>query len=234
MGGMLMTLAKTVVIPQQASARDEPRFTPTIPHIQTDSICRGPRLEGTSKWETVQRAQAGDVAAQAQLYAEYRDPVFRFIYNRIGGRRVLAEDLAADVWVRALKSIGSYADQGKDFGAWLTTIARNLVYDHFKSGRYRLETPVDEIREYADGIDRTPQGAPEASTLDYISNLALLAALRWLSDEQREALILRYLVGLTVTETAQALGKNEGAVKALCYRGTISMKRLLLAQGFLP
>src|SRR5206468_11851041 len=89
-------------------------------------------------WALVERAQAGEAEAFGLIYDRYFDTVFRFVYFRVGNRQ-LAEDLTADTFLRALKRIGSFTWQGPDLGVWLVTIARNLVADHFKSGRYRLE-----------------------------------------------------------------------------------------------
>lgn len=170
-------------------------------------------------------AQAGDSRAVAELYEIYNDMVFRFIYFRVGNRQ-LSEDIASDTWVRALKRLGSYVDQGKDIGAWLITIARNLVADHFKSGRYRLEVTTGDVLDASD--DRPSIGAegdPAQCVTDHVTNLTLVAALQDLNEEQREVLVLRFLKGLSVAETARVMRKNEGAIKALQYRATASMRR---------
>lgn len=180
-------------------------------------------------WQTVQLAQLGDSRAVAELYERYQNTIFRFIYFRVGNRP-LAEDLAQDVWVRALKRINTFEYQGKDVGAWFVTIARNLVADHFKSGRYRLEVTTGDVLD-ADRTD-APEVRPEDATVAYLSNVELMTALAKLGAEQREVLTLRYLKGLSVTETAHIIGKNEGAVKALTYRATRSLGRELRAGGF--
>ncbi len=82
-------------------------------------------------------AKTGDRHAYGELYARYRDVVFRFVYFRVGNRQ-LAEDLTADTFTKALARVDSFAWQGRDPGAWFVTIARNLVADHYKSGRHRL------------------------------------------------------------------------------------------------
>src|SRR5262249_58120274 len=92
-------------------------------------------------WALVERAQQGDTEAFGLIYDRYVDTVFRFIYFRVGSRP-LAEDLTSDTFLRALKRISSFAWQGRDLGAWLVTIARNLVADPFKAGRYRLAGPA--------------------------------------------------------------------------------------------
>jgi RNA polymerase sigma-70 factor (ECF subfamily) len=176
-------------------------------------------------WALVERAQAGEAEAFGLIYDRYVDTVFRFIYFRVGNRQ-LAEDLTSDTFLRALKRIGSFTWQGRDLGAWLVTIARNLVADHFKSGRYRLEVTTGDVLD-ADREDRGPEGSPEAAVVDHITNVALLTAVKQLNPEQQECIVLRFLQGFSVAETAQAMGKNEGAIKALQYRAVRALARLL-------
>jgi RNA polymerase sigma-70 factor (ECF subfamily) len=180
-------------------------------------------------WALVERAQAGDAQAFGLIYDRYLTTVFRFIYFRVGNRQ-LAEDLTSDTFLRALKRIGSFTWQGRDVGAWLVTIARNLVADHFKSGRYRLEVTTGDVLD-ADREDRGPEGSPEAAVVDHITNVALLTAVKQLNAEQQECIVLRFLQGFSVAETARAMGKNEGAVKALQYRAVRALHRLL-PEGF--
>ena len=88
-------------------------------------------------WALVNAAQAGDMAAYGELFELYFDMVFRFVLFRTGDR-ALAEDLTSETFVRALRRISSVSYQGRDIGAWFVTIARNLIFDHVKSSRYRL------------------------------------------------------------------------------------------------
>jgi RNA polymerase sigma-70 factor (ECF subfamily) len=180
-------------------------------------------------WALVERAQAGESAAFGLIYDRYVDTVFRFVYFRVGNRQ-LAEDLTSDTFLRALKRIGSFTWQGRDLGAWLVTIARNLVADHFKSGRYRLEVTTGDVLD-ADREDRGPEGSPESAVVDHITNVALLTAVKQLNPEQQECIVLRFLQGFSVAETAQTMGKNEGAIKALQYRAVRALARLL-PEGF--
>ncbi len=176
-------------------------------------------------WALVERAQAGETAAFGLIYDRYFDTVFRFIYFRVGNRP-LAEDLTSDTFLRALRRISSFTWQGRDLGAWLVTIARNLVADHFKSGRYRLEVATGDVLD-ADQADRGPEGSPEAAVVDHITNVTLLTAVKQLNPEQQECIVLRFLHGFSVAETAQVMGKNEGAIKALQYRAVRALHRLL-------
>ena len=176
-------------------------------------------------WALVERAQAGEADAFGLIYDRYMETVFRFIYFRVGNKQ-LAEDLTSDTFLRALKRIGSFTWQGRDLGAWLVTIARNLVADHFKSGRYRLEITTGDVLE-AEKEDRGLEGTPETAVVDHITNVTLLTAVKQLNPEQQECIVLRFLHGFSVAETAQAMGKNEGAIKALQYRAVRALARLL-------
>jgi RNA polymerase sigma-70 factor, ECF subfamily len=190
-----------------------------------------PSDPATEVWTLVERAQAGEADAFGLIYDRYVDTVFRFVYFRVGNRQ-LAEDLTSDTFLRALKRIGSFTWQGRDLGAWLVTIARNLVADHFKSGRYRLEVTTGDVMD-ADREDRGPEGSPEAAVVEHITNVALLTAVKQLNPEQQECIVLRFLQGFSVAETARAMGKNEGAIKALQYRAVRALARLL-PDGFQP
>jgi RNA polymerase sigma-70 factor (ECF subfamily) len=185
----------------------------------------------TEVWRLVQRAQAGDTEAFGAIYDRYADTVFRFIYFRVSTRQT-AEDLTSETFLRALRRIGSFTWQGRDLGAWLVTIARNLVADHFKSGRYRLEVSTAEVLD-ADSPERGPEGSPESAVVDKLTNQTLLEAVKRLNPEQQECIVLRFLQGFSVAETAQTMGKNEGAIKALQYRAVRSLARLL-PEGFTP
>jgi RNA polymerase sigma-70 factor (ECF subfamily) len=169
----------------------------------------------------VAAAQAGDPEAFGQLYDRYLDLVYRYVYYRVGSK-ALAEDLVSETFLRALRRIGTFEWQGRDFAAWLITIARNIIADHFKSGRFRLEVSTADMLD----ADRATDG-PESEVLDGITNASLLEAVKRLNGEQQECVVLRFLQGLSVLETAQAMGKTEGAIKALQYRAVRTLGRML-------
>jgi RNA polymerase sigma-70 factor (ECF subfamily) len=177
--------------------------------------------EATRLIGLVELARGGDSEAFGLLYDHYHVSVYRFVYYRVGSVTV-AEDLAAETFFRALRSIGSFRWQGKDFGAWLMTIARNLTTDHFKAGRTRLEYATEDMAPH----DESTEG-PETSVLAALTNEALLAALTELPHEQQECLIMRFLQGLSIAETAKVLGRSDGAVKQLQLRGVRNLAKLL-------
>src|SRR4051812_13853141 len=169
----------------------------------------------------VELARGGDSEAFGQLYDHYQGSVYRFIFHRTRSQSV-AEDLTSETFLRALRNMSGFRWQGKDFGAWLMTIARNLCTDHFKAGRTRLELTTEDMRDHDDAAE-----GPENAVLASLTNEVLLDGLRQLSDEQRDCLIMRFLQGLSIAETAAVLGRSEGAVKQLQLRGVRNLAKLV-------
>jgi RNA polymerase sigma-70 factor, ECF subfamily len=171
----------------------------------------------------VELARGGDVDAFGLLYDHYQPSVYRFVYYRTRSQ-TLAEDLTSETFLRALRNMAGFRWQGKDFGAWLMTIARNLCTDHFKAGRTRLEQTTDDMGAHDDATE-----GPENAVLAGLTNEVLLDGLKQLSDEQRDCLIMRFLQGLSIAETAEILGRTEGAIKQLQLRGVRNLAKLIPA-----
>lgn len=181
----------------------------------------GDEAEATRVIALVELARGGDSEAFGQLFDHYHTSVYRFIYYRVSSV-ALAQDLASETFFRALRSMSSFRWQGKDFGAWLVTIARNLTADHYKSGRTRLEYTTEDMGAH----DSSTEG-PENAVLASLTNETLLRALGDLPTEQQECLIMRFLQGLSIAETAKILGRSDGAVKQLQLRGVRNLAKLL-------
>ena len=169
----------------------------------------------------VELARGGDKEAFGLLYDHYHASVYRFLYYRTRSQ-TLAEDLTSETFFRALRSMNGFRWQGRDFGAWLMTIARNLTTDHFKAGRTRLELTTEDMTPHDDATE-----GPEEAVLASLTNEVLLQALTELPAEQRDCLVMRFLQGMSISETAQALERSDGAVKQLQLRGVRNLAKLL-------
>jgi len=169
----------------------------------------------------VELARGGDKDAFGLLYDHYQGPVYRFLFYRTRSAP-LAEDLTSETFFRALRSMDNFRWQGKDFGAWLMTIARNLCTDHFKAGRTRLEMTTEDMAAHDDATE-----GPETAVLASLTNELLMAALQNLPVEQRDCLVMRFLQGMTIAETAEVLGRSDGAVKQLQLRGVRNLAKLM-------
>lgn len=179
-----------------------------------------PAIERPSCWDLVEAAQAGDREAFGQLYATYSGDVLAFLLWRLESRE-LAHDLMATTFERALRRIDSVRYMGRDVGAWFQTIARNLILDHVKSARYRLEVPCSEFTDagHFEDVGEAVMAADRAATLRrYVEQL---------TGGQREVIELRFYRGLDVSETAAAMGREVGAVKALQHRACRRLAQLV-------
>jgi RNA polymerase sigma-70 factor (ECF subfamily) len=215
--------------PHRSTARDERPETryQEITDGSAPTVTDGP--DGTDEvdaehvevWQLVALAQNGDGEAFGQLYDRYVDAVFRFIYYRVNDR-ALAEDFTSETFLRALRRISTISYQGRDIGAWFVTIARNIVLDHMKSARHRLEITTADSPE---SDDHAP--SPENAVLSTLTNERLMAAVSKLGAEQRECVLLRFIQGFSVSETAAVMGKNDGAIKALQHRAIRKLAELV-------
>lgn len=185
---------------------------------------RGRRVEIPSPEadELVDRAIAGDPDAFASLFEITLPSIYRYLYGR-SGDATLAEDLAQDAYMRAMRAIRtSFKGASTEFVAWMIRIARNRFLDHVKSGRVRWEVVVDE----------TPvtlaTGNPELEALDRVASGNLRNALNRLTPEQQEIVYLRFFEGLQIAEVASVTGRTEGAVKALQFRALRALERVIV------
>jgi len=169
----------------------------------------------------VELARQGDKEAFGLLFDHYHPSVYRFVFYRTRSQQV-AEDLASETFFRALRSMNNFRWQGKDFGAWLMTIARNLTTDHFKAGRTRLETATEDMGLHDDATE-----GPETAVLAQLTNEILLQCLQQLPKEQQECLVMRFLQSMSIAETAAVLERSEGAIKQLQLRGVRNLAKLM-------
>jgi RNA polymerase sigma-70 factor (ECF subfamily) len=195
--------------------------TTTAPAPDGTAVLEPPADDQRAVWELVHRAQSGDAEGFGRLYDRYVDVVFRYLLHRVGDRAT-AEDFTSETFARALRRIDSLTFQGRDVGGWLVTIARNIVLDHVRSSRHRLEVPTADMRD----ADLATAG-PEETVLQRLTNAELMAGVAQLSPEQSECLTLRFVQDLSVAETAAAMGKKDGAVKALQHRAVRRLATLL-------
>ncbi len=166
-------------------------------------------------------AQQGDPEAFGEVYDAYVDSVYRYLYYRVGSH-ALAEDLTSETFLRALRRLDSFTWQGKDIGAWFVTIARNLVTDHVKSSRFKLEVTTADMLD----ADRATGGV-EDEVMGRLDKAVLLDAVRQLRTDQQECIVLRFLQGLTLAETAAVMSRSEGAVKQLQLRAVRALAKLV-------
>ncbi len=171
--------------------------------------------------QLIRRARQGDLAAVSELYNLHVDRIYQYVRYRTGDD-LTAEDITAEVFLRAIESLGSYNDQGAPFIAWLYRIAHARVIDFWRSSNRRQTAPLDDPL-LQDSLVETD----EAIEIDFLQHRLLWSALHRLTDDQQNVIVLKFMQGLSNAEIAQLIGKTEGAVKALQRRALESLARML-------
>ncbi len=172
----------------------------------------------------VERARGYEHQALTELCELYYRDVYSYIYYRVSNVQD-AEDLTDDVFLKMVEAIRSCRSrEEKSFLAWLFRIAGNSVVDHHRRQAVRDHLPLDEEHLPA-------HSGPEVPVETKLAQERLQQALLKLTDDQQQVVILRFIEGLSNAETAQILGKSEGAIKSLQRRGLVSLRCILEGGG---
>ena len=175
--------------------------------------------------QLVKEAQKGDPAALAALYERFFDQIYRYVSFK-SGSRAEAEDITGDVFVKMLESIHSFKWQGHPFSSWLFRIARNLIVDYFRRAARKKTVPLEVA---AATVGTTPDDMSRVVETN-LTMADVRVAMQGLTSLQQEVISLRFAGGLSVSETAGALGTNDNAVKALQHVGLKKLRTMLAQQ----
>jgi RNA polymerase sigma-70 factor, ECF subfamily len=167
----------------------------------------------------VAEAQQGDPEAFGRIFDAYAGPIHRFIASRVN-RPSDAEDLTQLVFVKALEALPRYEARGIPFGGWLFRLARNAIIDQVRTRRDHLSLVAAVTRE-------TEDAGPEAMAFLQEEIDRVAQALTELTDDQREVIELRFFAGLSVSETAEVMGRQDGTVRGLQFRALGALRRSL-------
>lgn len=163
--------------------------------------------------EAVRLAKRGDRDALRYLYVTYAADVNRRIQGIVHDDHA-AEDLTHDIFTKLFTVITKYEQREAPFSAWILRVAQNAALDHLKR---RRQVPFAQMQLSDCGRDQ----------LGRDRRRCLKAALAGLTDEQREVLVLHHVAGLLLREIADRMGKSEGAVTQLHYRGRAALRASL-------
>ena len=167
----------------------------------------------------VEEAKRGDREAFGRIFDAYAGPIHRFIASRVRSPSD-AEDLTQLVFVKALEALPRYQSRGIPFGGWLFRLARNTVIDHVRTRHDHLD--LDTASGHAGG-----DAGPDEVTVARQEMDEVAVALAALTDEQREAIALRFFAGLSAREAAEVMGKQEGTIRGLQFRAIAALRRQL-------
>lgn len=194
------------------------------------------RLEPTTQQERdaentrlVARYQAGDSDAFSDLYLSNFDSVYTYL--RVALKDVHeAEDAAQQIFTQVLQHLPAYEiRRGVPFRAWLFRIARNQVLSHYRKHKLVEVEDPEEI-----GRERVAPQESELRAIDWLSDTDLMIVIERLPPAQRQAVMLRYMLGLTTDEMATILERSPAAVRKLEHRAMRFLEQRLAAIGRRP
>ncbi len=181
----------------------------------------------------VRRCVSGDAAAWQEIVQQYHRRIYNICY-RFSGSPDDASDLAQEVFIKMYRTLNTYDTTRASFMTWVTTVTRNLLVDHFRKGKYdRVTDSLDATPgNQEDGLTIAEQledggASPEAAMRSQETRKLVHEALRRLSPELREAVILRDLQDMDYKDIAKVLSVPEGTVKSRINRGRTELARLL-------
>lgn len=177
-----------------------------------------PKSEDTEK-ELIERSVRGESSAFGLLYDRYLSKIYRFVLLKVGHREE-AEDLTHQVFLSAWENIGLFREEGLPISSWLYKIARNRIIDYYRTKR--LNIPLDRMPE---DISQAMEGVEDLDKKILLEKI--YTSLHHLTDEQQEVVVLRFIEELSNKEIAQALDKNEIAVRVLQHRALKNLKKML-------
>lgn len=176
----------------------------------------------SSEAHLVERAVRGDKRAIGELYNRYVDRIYRYVYARVRSATA-AEDLTAEVFVKALEALPNYTPTDRPLHAWLYSIARARTIDYWRRQDRRQQV------ELADSFPA--KASPPHELLELEEQWAMaIDLIAQLTDDQQDVLLLRFVGELGLQEVAQVLGKTLGSVKALQHRALAALARLRATQ----
>ncbi|MGQ9517998.1 MAG: sigma-70 family RNA polymerase sigma factor [Anaerolineae bacterium] len=167
----------------------------------------------------LEQAQSGDQEALANIFDRYYERIYAYIYRRTG-QMSLAEDLAGEVFLRLVETLKLRRGPNQHLGAWLYRVAHNLVVDHF---RRHTKAPTQPMEDWLVAVPDDPLEHVEQEQMQYL----VRQALRRLTPDQQQVIILKFVEGLSNAEVGLILGKPEGAVKSLQHRALATLRRQL-------
>lgn len=177
---------------------------------------------GQEEEKLLKLAQSGQVEAFGALYELHVERVYHYLLIRLGNSQD-AEDLTTEVFLKAWKALPKFRHLGVPFSAYLLRIARNTAIDQARRRPppVSLEQTSEPVDHRPDLLDRLVQKQEE-----YTMNHALNS----LNDDYQKILILRFIEGLSLQETAGALGRSVGAVRVLQHRALKALNKRLSAR----
>lgn len=167
--------------------------------------------------ELASQAAGGDRTAFGEIYSMLVDDLYTYVRGQCSEDQT-AEDIVAEVFLKAWRAAKSYKVGSRRFRAWIFAIARNETRDYWRSLSRATSPLIDDLPEQPQ--EEADPGRPDARNLTE-------RAMAVLTESQREVVVLRYFAGKSHAEIARITGRREGAIRALLHRALRRMRKVL-------
>ena len=166
-----------------------------------------------------------------RFYTEHLDKVYRFVFFRVGADKALAEDLVSEIFLKALKAFATF-DEDKSHSAWIITIAKNHLANHWRDTRPTSPLPSeldtdDAGTESFRSNDKWLLASGQKDLQKFFLGHELNEVLATLAPDEQEIVTFHYLFGYSYAEIATERGASEGSVKVMAHRALKKMRKLL-------
>lgn len=168
----------------------------------------------------IRRAQEGETVVVGALYERYQRGIYRYLYYRVGDQQT-AEDLTSEVFLRMVEKLSNYNDQNLSFQAWLFQIARNLSIDHYR--KMGVQQNVQLVDDFPEQGNEPLELIAQELTIE-----KLRRAMVKLPENQRDVIVMRFIVGIPIGEVAETLHKTEDSIKGLQRRALLALRDILV------
>ncbi len=193
-------------------------------HLPTPKRAAVSTAEGCNdESQLVERAKDMEEDALASLHSIYYPRIYNYAFLQLGGIQP-AEDLASDVMLKVLESIGGYRSKGPPLSAWVFRIARNKLIDLH---RQRKRNGNVDLWDPPAAIEMAPETLAERA----LDRGQLQIALKYLTELKRQVIVLRFIEGFDTTAVAHIVGRSESAVKSVQHRALRSLRGILSRNG---
>ena len=172
--------------------------------------------------DLVDRARMGDNQGFGELYERYATTIYRYVRSRVAGEAA-AEDITEEVFLKSFEAIDRYKDRGHAYSSYLYRVAKNLLADHYRKLEDVISLDEVETRNSGEMLDEHVIGREEQERIEI--------AIKSLSEDYQEVLRLRILMDLQTPETAEWMGRSEGAVRVLLHRALKTLRDRLTENG---
>lgn len=161
-----------------------------------------------------------------RLYRDHLRDVYSFAYYRVGNHHD-AEDLTEQAFLQAYRHFdrAQRESDGRSLRPWLIRIVQNLAYNHYRDRARKPQASIDLVEPIATpvGTDRIAEDREELGQI--------MRLIRELPDERREALIMRFALGMDNAEIARAMGRSNGATKVLLHRAVKQLEEMVATEA---